>query len=327
MYEKYFEYIKKFDKSRILVIGDLILDRFVYGNVNRISPEAPVPVVEVEKEIDLPGGAGNVANNIASLNGKVYLASVIGNDIVGEKLKTDLTKKEINTECIFTDETRFTTVKTRIIGQHQQIVRFDKESTHKLSQTMTEKIIDFIKSKINEIQTIIISDYGKGVINQLLLSKIINISKEKKIFVTVDPKVEHFLKYRYVSCITPNLKEAIQGMHLSYKTITEQDILNLGEKILKKLKCDSVIITRGENGMSVFVKNKKAVHIPTRAKEVYDVTGAGDTVIAVLSLCLAAGADILTSSEIANYAAGIVVGKLGTATVNIEELKSAIKNA
>jgi len=319
----YEKYIRKFSEKKILVIGDLMLDRFIYGTVDRISPEAPVPVVNVVKEIDLSGGAGNVANNISSLGAKVYILSVIGNDLVGSKLKSLLEERGINTEKILIDEERPTTIKTRIIAQHQQVVRVDKESRIKISSRLIEQIIESLNNFIPEMDAVLISDYGKGVIVPETLSTAIKIAIRNNIPITVDPKIEHFMLYRNVTCITPNLQEAISGMRL-HKAVTEEEICDLGKKILHTLDCKSVIITRGEKGMSLFEKNRKPVHIPTRAKEVYDVTGAGDTVIAVLTLCLTTGANLKTSAEIANYAAGIVVGKLGTATVSVNELKDVL---
>ena len=319
----YEKYIRKFSEKKILVIGDLMLDRFIYGTVDRISPEAPVPVVNVVKEIDLSGGAGNVANNISSLGAKVYILSVIGNDLVGSKLKSLLEERGINTEKILIDEERPTTIKTRIIAQHQQVVRVDKESRIKISSKLIEQIIESLNNFIPEMDAVLISDYGKGVIVPETLSTAIKIAIRNNIPITVDPKIEHFMLYRNVTCITPNLQEAISGMRL-HKAVTEEEICDLGKKILHTLDCKSVIITRGEKGMSLFEKSRKPVHIPTRAKEVYDVTGAGDTVIAVLTLCLTTGANLKTSAEIANYAAGIVVGKLGTATVSVNELKDVL---
>ena len=326
MKSKYFRYIEKFSSKKILVIGDLILDKFLYGTVSRISPEAPVPVVDVTKETFMPGGAGNVTNNISSLGAKALLAGVIGNDSSGETLTSGLKTRNINTDGIIIDEARPTTIKTRVIAHHQQIVRYDRESREKLSPGALSKMIDYVACAAQAADAIMISDYGKGVITSDLLKKVIPLANKKGIPITVDPKIEHFLQYKNITTMTPNLNEAIQGMRLSKKISTEQEIKELGSKILKTLSSKSVIITLGERGMAIFEKSKPPVLIPTRAKEVYDVTGAGDTVIAVLTMCLASGAPLKEAAEIANYAAGVVVAKLGTATVTIEELKSAIKD-
>ncbi len=320
----YFNIIDKFSTRKILVVGDIMLDRFVWGNVERISPEAPVPVVEVIKETDVPGGCGNVANNIVSLKGKVYIVSVVGDDHSGELLKQILQEKGCDIYGIFTDDHRPTTVKTRIIAHNQQVVRIDKESRIQISQPMFKKIKSYILDIIRDVDAILISDYGKGVITRSLLKYCISIAKKHDIPLSVDPKVEHFMEYKKVTVLTPNLNEATLGMKLHKKPSNEEEVYELGKKILKKLKPEAVVITRGEKGMTLFSKNK-IYHIPTRAKEVYDVTGAGDTVISVLTLCLSCGTDMITGCEIANFAAGVVVGKVGTATVSPEELKSIIK--
>lgn len=342
--EKFSQFVDRFPKTKIFVLGDLMVDKYIYGKVSRISPEAPVPVVEVNHEKIMPGGAGNVASNIASLGGKVFLSGIVGADSLGRELITELSKagnyfptghglrQEINTEGVFTDATRPTTLKTRIIAQHQQVVRCDWESKTHLSPSISKKILDYLKGIIPQIDVIVISDYGKGVINPFLLSRIIRFAHSYSKPVVVDPKVEHFLHYRKVTIVTPNLMEAMSGMHW-HRVSSEKDIEKLGEKILKKLNCSSVLITLGEKGMTLFQRGNysssrgfklQITKIPTAAKEVYDVTGAGDTVVSVLSLGIASGLSIRNSAYLANYAAGIVVGKLGTATVTPEELKQAV---
>jgi D-glycero-beta-D-manno-heptose-7-phosphate kinase len=315
--------LKKFPKANVLIIGDLILDRFIRGDAKRISPEAPVPVVEVREETYCLGGAGNVANNIVSLGGKVSVVGVVGNDYTAEILLKEFNGKKVNTDGIFTDKTITTSIKTRIIVSHQQIVRFDKETVRELSPLISQKIIEYINKKIPASDAVLISDYGKGVITKKVISEIIKLSKKYKKIVTVDPKIEHFSRYKYVDCLTPNTYEAITGMKVS-KLKGKNDFDKLGIKILKKLKCKSVLITQGESGMTLFTSKSK-VHIPTMAKDVFDVTGAGDTVIATLTMALASGATLLDAAKIANYAAGIVVAKLGTATVSPSELSKVLK--
>jgi len=328
--QKLFNIIKKFDGKNVLIVGDIMLDRYVWGNVERISPEAPVPVVEVIKETQTLGGCGNVANNITSVGGNVRIITIVGNDIYAEELKKMLKEKKVNIDGVFLDNSRPTTVKTRIIAHNQQVVRVDKESRHQLNPQLFEKIKSYVLDIKNSIDAILISDYGKGVITKSLLSFLIKLAKKLDIPITVDPKIEHFLEYKHVTVLTPNLNEATLGMRLHKKPQTEQEIYDLGRKILAKLKPEAVVITRGPDGMTLFEKvsplqKERIYHIPTRAKEVYDVTGAGDTVIAILTLCLAAGADFVSSCEISNFAAGIVVGKVGTATVTKEELIETIK--
>lgn len=321
--EKLTNLISKFRKQKILVVGDVMVDKFVWGKVSRISPEAPVPVVEVTRESHAFGGSGNVANNLTSLGAQVYLVGVIGNDIVGEQLKNDLINKNILVDGIICDSSRPTSIKTRIIAQHQQVVRVDKEVKGVFSREIENKLVSKIEEIIKDSDAMIISDYGKGVISQPILKKAISLAHKQGIPITVDPKIEHFLNYKRVSCITPNLSEAIAGMR-SLEVSDDKDIFELGNKILKKLNSESVLMTRGEKGMTLFEPGGKITHIPTRAKEVFDVTGAGDTVIATFTLAIAAKANFVEAAEISNFAAGVVVGKIGTATVSQDELRHAI---
>ena len=309
----------------ILVVGDTMVDRFVWGKVSRISPEAPVPVVEVTKETQTLGGAGNVANNITSLGAKAYIITVIGDDLDGLCMKEMLESKNINTDYVIVDKQRPTTLKTRIVASNQQVVRVDKEIKGYFSGKTEVAILKNIDAVMKKVDGVIISDYAKGIVTDKVLKKIITLAKKKKIPVTVDPKVENFKKYKHITCMTPNTKEAIEGMNAQHQGIkTDEDIAKLGKKILKLLQSQSVLITRGEKGMTIIEKNK-ITHIPTRAKEVYDVTGAGDTVIATMTLALAAKRKLVEAAEIANFAAGIVVGKVGTATVTVDEIVKTIK--
>jgi D-beta-D-heptose 7-phosphate kinase/D-beta-D-heptose 1-phosphate adenosyltransferase len=324
MNNKLLNLIDSFKKQSIVVIGDTMIDKFVFGKVKRISPEAPVPVVEVTREMQVLGGAANVANNITALGAKAYMVSTIGNDLNGKVLIELFKEKEINSEYLVYDEKRPTIVKTRIIAVSQQLVRVDKEVKGQFESRIENKLIGNIESLIPKVNAVIISDYGKGVVCPKVLKKTIALAKKYKIPVTVDPRIEHFKKYKNITTITPNEKEAIEGMNA--KNIeTDFDVANLGKKILKTLKSDSVVITRGEKGMTLIESNNKITNIPTRAKEVYDVTGAGDTVISTMTLALAAKANLLIAVELANFAAGIVVAKLGTATATPEELKNVIK--
>ncbi|MEN3013088.1 MAG: D-glycero-beta-D-manno-heptose-7-phosphate kinase [Endomicrobiia bacterium] len=321
--QKLIAVIKKFHGKKILVVGDIMLDKYIWGEVERISPEAPVPVVDVKKETQNLGASGNVADNIVSAGAQAYLVTVVGNDSYAEELKSMLLKKGINIDGVFSDSSRPTTVKTRIIAQNQQVVRVDKESRIQITPVLFEKIKKYIESIKTDLDGILISDYGKGVITHSLLSFLINLAKKLDIPICVDPKIEHFMEYKKVTVLTPNLNEATQGMKLTKKPQKEQEIHELGKKILKKLNPDALVITRGPDGMTLFEK-QKIYHIPTRAKEVYDVTGAGDTVISILTLCLAAGSDFVSGCEISNFAAGIVVGKVGTAAVSLKELEESI---
>jgi D-beta-D-heptose 7-phosphate kinase/D-beta-D-heptose 1-phosphate adenosyltransferase len=312
-------------KQTVLVVGDTMVDKFIWGKVVRISPEAPVPVVEVTKETEVLGGAANVANNITALGGKAFIVSAIGEDITGKTLIEMLSEKNINYDYLVYSSHRPTIIKTRIIAASQQVVRVDKEVKGIFERSTELKIIKNIEETIPKANAVIISDYGKGVVSPIVLKKTIALARKYKIPVTVDPKIDHFKKYKKITTMTPNEKEAIEGMGL--KNIkTDKDIAVLGKKILRTLGSNSVVITRGEKGMTLIEPNNKITDIPTRAKEVYDVTGAGDTVISTMTLALAAKADLLSAAEIANFAAGIVVCKLGTATTNPKELEEVFKD-
>ena len=315
--------LDKFSKLKILVIGDLILDEFLWGDVSRISPEAPVPVVWVRSESFMPGGAANVANNINAIGATVYLAGVIGNDERGRILKEQLKEKGMKTEGLFSDDTRPTTLKTRVIAHHQQVVRIDKEEMNELKRSLIDKIIGYTKQIIDEIDGIIIEDYGKGVITPRLLREVLKVAKAHKKIVTVDPKEEHFSYYKGVTSITPNHLEASKFTGIKFKD--DRTLLRIGKALMVKLGCESVLITLGENGMQLFEKGDKITYIPTVAQDVFDVSGAGDTVIGIFTLALASGAKKIAAARLANIAAGIVVGKVGIGVVTQEEILSGIR--
>lgn len=315
--------ISRFFKVKVLIIGDLILDEFLWGDVSRISPEAPVPVVWVRSESFMPGGAANVANNIHALGGKLYLAGVVGMDERGKILTEELRKKGMDGGGIVNDGERPTTLKTRVIAHHQQVVRIDKEKMDTLSGGLIDQIIDYVKEIIEDIDAIIIEDYGKGVITPRLLQDILRLAKRHKKIVTVDPKEEHFHYYKGVTAITPNHHEVAQATGIKVKD--DESLVKIGKTLLNRLKCEAVLVTLGENGMQLFEKEGRITHIPTVAQDVFDVSGAGDTVIGAFTLALAAGAGMVDAALISNFAAGIVVGKVGIAVVTQEELLSSIK--
>lgn len=317
--------IDRFGRLKVLVIGDLMLDHFIWGTVSRISPEAPVPVVQVTHENDMAGGAGNVAVNMAALGAEVYVVGLVGQDATAARLISKFHEAHIRTEYLVRTPDRPTILKTRIIAQHQQVVRFDREKKDELPLDIAKMLRDQVEQALPHVDAVVLSDYAKGVVSPSLIRALILATRRSGIPVTVDPKIENFSYYQQVTCVTPNLKEAMEGAGV-HTIRNDQDVERLGEKILKKLKADSLLITRGEKGMSLFEKKKKPVHIPTRAREVFDVTGAGDTVISTLTLALAAGSGLRAAAELANEAAGIVVGKLGTATVTRPELLKAVRN-
>jgi rfaE bifunctional protein kinase chain/domain len=314
------EIIANFSRVGVLVVGDVMVDHFIWGKVSRISPEAPVPVVDVQKDSILLGGCANVLNSIYSLGGKVYVAGVIGADNIGKRLLTELRERKIETNGIIEEKGRPTTLKTRIVAHGQQMVRFDKESRKPIPQASTNKILEYVKSLREKIGAIVVSDYSKGVISKELIEGIKKIVKDSKIFICVDPKQSNFSIYEGAHVITPNHHEAQRaaGMEIT----NANDLQRLSETLLKKYDFQAMLITRGEEGMSLFEKGRKIVHtyFPVQAKEVYDVTGAGDTVIGLLALGLAAKASMKEATCLANQAAGIVVGKVGTAAVSQKEL-------
>ncbi len=313
--------ISNFKNKKILVVGDLILDRHVFGKVNRISPEAPVPVVWANKETYRAGGAANVATNLIGLDAQVSICGLIGQDNFGKKLNFLLKKKKIDTKCVIKNKRRKTTLKTRIIAHHQQVVRIDWESPINCSLKTIEQIIHKIKNKIDSFDAVIIEDYGKGVISPLLVRELVKLCAERKKIITVDPKEDHFRYYKGVTSLTPNLAEA--QIAAGIKAKNTKDIRRVGKRIMEELKPKSVLLTLGEDGMMLFEK-RKIQHIPTAALEVYDVTGAGDTVISVFTLSLLAGASYLEAAQMANLAAGSVVEKLGAAGITKEELLKII---
>jgi rfaE bifunctional protein kinase chain/domain len=321
---KFCKIISRMSCAKILVVGDIMLDRFIWGTVSRISPEAPVPVVWAKSESFMPGGASNVANNIRSLGSDVYMCGVIGDDEAGRILASELLKNGIKSEGIVLDKNRPTIHKTRIIAHHQQVVRIDKESDDVLDASSVDKVIRYARSRIRDIDAIIIEDYGKGLIVPKLIRQLVLLAKKHNKLITVDPKQEHFKAYTGATVITPNRVEAEIASGIKIKNA--QSLEMAGVRLLKMLKTSAVMITLGEDGMALFEKNKPYLHIPTVAKEVYDVSGAGDTVIGVFTLALASGASMDEAAYMANAAAGVVVGKLGIGVCDGKELETHLKN-
>ncbi len=319
------QYIDRFPKARILVVGDMMLDHYIWGNVSRISPEAPVPVVHVTKETVLLGAAANVVNNVHALGGSVRVCGVIGHDDAGRQLSHMLRAKGIHTDGLIVESGRPTTIKTRVIAHSQQVVRFDRETKDGIDRDTHRRIYDAVKQHVDDgLDAIILSDYSKGVVTKELVRDIVKLTNKRDLIVSVDPKVNHFGIYSGVTILTPNTKEASLGSKIEIES--ENSLLKAGTTLLKRLKCKAVLITRGEQGMSLFERNGRITHIPTVAREVFDVTGAGDTVISTLTLAMAAGAPMVDAARLSNVAAGIVVAVVGTATVKPEELKKRIMN-
>jgi rfaE bifunctional protein kinase chain/domain len=311
-----------FGGKRIAIIGDMMLDGYYWGDVKRISPEAPVPVLEVGEEFFRFGGAANVALNIAALGGIPIPIGVIGDDNYGAIFSSLLKDSKISADGILIDVTRPTTTKTRVIADSQHVVRIDKESKEYLNKKMESKLFDYVKKNINDMDGIILQDYNKGVLTKSLISKIVDEANRTKKLITVDPKFDNFWNYKDVTVFKPNRIEAEQKLGL--KITSSEDVSFAGSKILEKLNAKYVLLTLGEEGIAVFKKGKEEKRMPTKARKVADVSGAGDTVISTLTLSLAAGADILEASYLANYAGGIVCGEVGIVPVDKEKLFSTI---
>jgi rfaE bifunctional protein kinase chain/domain len=311
--------VKNFGNGKILVIGDLVLDRYVWGKVSRISPEAPVPVVEVTDDDFKLGGAANVANNIVALGGRVTVAGVTGKDRAGQILKQLLEDRGI--ACEIFEDSRPTTVKTRVIAHNQQVVRFDREEKKGISGNLLKTLKSFLKRAVCEHDAVIVSDYKKGVVSRMLIRAILEQAKQGHKLLAIDPKVGHFHFYKGAGLITPNVMEASQGSGVEIKD--EKSLIRAGKALLNRLACGAVLITRGEEGMSLFEK-EGVTHIPTVARHVFDVTGAGDTVIAAFTVAYASGATLQEAAIVANHAAGIVVGEVGTAVVTPEKLRQSL---
>lgn len=309
--------IKKFKRKRILVLGDIMLDRYVWGTVERISPEAPVPVVHVNRDTLCLGGAGNVYHNLKSLGAFPLLLGVIGNDENGKWIKNNIDYKE----GLYTTKDRPTSTKTRIIAHQQQVVRVDEEVDESIPKKINQKMLEFIKKE--NYQGILVSDYNKGVVNKYIVNDLLSFAQKKDIPVFVDPKVDNISYFSPITLLTPNHYEASHLVNHSCEK--DEEIEKAGKKIFSQIKTKYLIIKRGQKGMTVLDKATQAIHIPTVAKEVYDVTGAGDTVISTASLALLSGASIQEAAFLANAAAGLVIGKIGTAVVTPEELMKRLE--
>lgn len=307
-----------FKNQKIVVIGDLMLDRYIWGRVTKISPEAPVPVVEVERESHRFGGAANVVNNVQNLGAEVFPIGVVGNDSGGELLTNLFKKKNFSVEGLIYSTQRNTTIKTRIIAHNQHVVRIDREIKSAVPQKIQDKVLDLLKDHLDNTDGLILEDYNKGLLTPGLIEKIIKLARDRKIRILVDPKFDNFFAFKHTTLFKPNRKEIADKLGVKLKT--REDILRAGEKLQQRLSCEAVLITLGEEGMILFDKNKEPLSIPTKAVKVHDVSGAGDTVIATLTVAIAAGADFREAAVIANYGAGIVCGEVGIVPVDYERL-------
>ncbi len=316
------ELFRKMEGKRIAVIGDLMLDRYIWGSVSRISPEAPVPVIDMENEQARLGGAANVAKNIKSLGGDPLLVGVIGPDNSGKQLFEIIRESQFSPDGIVVDPSRPTTVKTRVIAHAQHVVRIDRELKTDISHIIQEKILDVLRSNIDSIDGIILEDYNKGVVVEHLIKQVIDLANQNGKIITVDPKFNNFFEYRNVTVFKPNRKEAESVIGARMKN--QDDIDKTGQLLMKKLHARNVLLTLGENGMALFEADGTVSHVPTWARKVADVSGAGDTVISSLTMALAAQANVKEAATLANYAGGIVCGYVGIVPIDKAELRSFI---
>jgi len=312
-----------FKKRTILVIGDLMLDRYLWGLVSRISPEAPVPIVNIESESFRFGGAANVSHNIMTLGATAVPVGVIGDDGSGEMLKQLFEEKGFSTDGLITDPERPTTVKTRIIAHNQQVVRTDREITEGISQKIQKRILDFLVTAIDEIDGIILEDYNKGLLVPHFIKDVIDLARAKEKMVFVDPKFDHFFDFNHVTLFKPNRNEIADrlGMRLD----SDEALEKTGFKLLQRLDCKVLLITLGEAGMALFEPDRAMIKIPTRAVKVHDVSGAGDTVIATMAVAMTSGANSQEAATLANHAAGIVCGEVGIVPINKDQLLEKFK--
>lgn len=317
------ELLDGFGSRRVAILGDAMLDRYIWGDVNRISPEAPVPVVEVRDETVRFGGAANVAENVAALGASTDVVAVVGDDEHGRNLLERLRERGVGVGHVLTIDGRPTTTKTRIIAHNQQVVRADRESAHPLSERDESLLVEALRAAVPAADVLIISDYGKGVVSERSLEAALTAARDGGTRVCVDPKESHFSRYRRVTAITPNLKEASGAV--GHPMSTDEDLLRGGWELRERLDAECVIVTRGEHGMSLFMRGGEYSHLPTVAREVYDVTGAGDTVVSVLGVALAAGATMVEAAMIANHAAGIVIREIGTASITVDDIRRSFE--
>lgn len=313
------EILGGFPGSRLLVLGDLMLDRYLWGDTARISPEAPVPVIEAREETSRLGGAANVANNIRSLGGEPLLVAVTGGDVGGQEVVRLLGEHSISAGWLVADRDRPTSTKTRVVARHQQVVRIDREETSEISGPVLEAVLERALAALEKAAVCVISDYGKGVITRELLDPVLAEARRRGVPVCVDPKETHFFAYRGVAVITPNLSEA--GAAVGRKLRTPEAILAAGVDLRRRLEARSVLITRGEQGMTLFPESPPIFHFPTVATDVFDVTGAGDTVVSTIAVALAAGADLSEATAISNHAAGLVIREVGTGVTSVDALR------
>jgi len=329
--ERVEELLRKFQSTRVLVIGDLMLDEYVWGRVSRISPEAPVPVVEVIRESYYPGGAANVARNVREFTPKVFVMGMIGEDAHAHKLRKLLGENGIGLEAVQNDGSFQTIVKTRIIARQQQVVRVDREKPQPLTKEAQNRCVDKVRELLPQLDAVIFEDYGKGLLQQRFVDEVAALVRGEGKLVTADPNPRNRLIWRGITAVKPNRSEAFAAANKPWHEpdadpLRDRDLLVVGAELLRIWNPDHLLVTLGEQGMILFDKNKPPFHVPSRAREVYDLSGAGDTAIALFTLALVSGASAIEAAEISNHASSAVVGKLGTATLTPEELLESFRH-
>ncbi len=315
--------IDQFKKVKALVIGDLMIDEYLWGSVERISPEAPVPVVAIEKESHTLGGSGNVINNLVAMGAEVTTIGTAGTGKAGQMIFEKLDELGVATDCIISEPDRPTTRKTRVIASNQQVLRIDKEVSSKVGVKTFEKLLNIITKKVPQMDLVLLSDYAKGLICKDLVKQVVAVAKKHDVLIIADPKSLDFNKYQNVSLLTPNKKEA--GLAAQMDIVSMEELYAAGHKLIEQVRLDKLLITCGKDGMVLFEGKNDPVVIASKARQVFDVSGAGDTVISLLGLGLAVGGTFYESAVVANAAAGVVVAKVGTATASVDELKKALE--
>ena len=328
--ERVEELLHRFGSKRVLVIGDLMLDEYVWGRVSRISPEAPVPVVEVIRESSYPGGAANVARNVREFTPAVFVMGMVGEDAHAHKLRKLLGENGIGLETVQDDGSFQTIVKTRIIARQQQVVRVDREKPQPLTKDAQNRCVDRVRELLPQLDAVIFEDYGKGLLQQRFVDEVAALVRGEGKLVTADPNPHNRLIWRGITAVKPNRSEAFAAANKPWHEpdsdpLHDRDLLAVGAELLRIWNPDHLLVTLGEQGMILFDKNTPPFHVPSRAREVYDLSGAGDTAIALFTLALVSGASAIEAAEISNHASSVVVGKLGTATLTPEELLESFR--
>jgi rfaE bifunctional protein kinase chain/domain len=314
--------LEDFRGKRIAVVGDLMLDRYFWGSVARISPEAPVPVVEIESESMRLGGAANVANNVKSLGADPILIGVIGNDNTGTLLRDLIVENAFTPIGLIVADDRPTTVKTRVIAHGQHVVRFDRETKSEISNALQRKILEIVRQNLHSLDAIVIEDYNKGVVLKSLIKELVDMAEKDKKIITADPKFDNFFEYRGATVFKPNSKELEAAMGV--KLVDNDAVEEAGKTLMKRVKAKNILLTRGEKGMTLFEETGTITHIPAKTRKVADVSGAGDTVISTITVALASGATVREATSLANYAGGVVCGEVGIVPIERDALVSAV---